>query len=134
MTAPSTAPTSAGRSRPPPTTIPELESDNAKLKAHGIAPVGLGGQAQWPDAFWWEYFALRDCSTTVLKASMKAINLSNPCFLRTGEDLQAFMKTKPFQPGFLGTAFHWSDVMVVAAWGLAGLLLATRFFSWEPRR
>jgi len=27
----------------PPTTIPELESDNAKLKAHGIAPIGLGG-------------------------------------------------------------------------------------------
>ncbi len=36
-----------------PTTIPQLESDNAKLKAHGITPIGLGGQAQWPDAFWW---------------------------------------------------------------------------------
>jgi len=24
-------------------------------------------------------------------------------------------------------------VLVVAAWGLAGLLLAIRFFSWEPR-
>ena len=35
---------------------------------------------------------------------MKAINLSNPCFLKAGDDLQAFMKTKPFQPGFLGTA------------------------------
>jgi ABC-2 type transport system permease protein len=38
------------------------------------------------------------------------------------------------QAGFLGTTFHWSDVLVVAAWGLAGLLLATRSFSWEPRR
>jgi ABC-2 type transport system permease protein len=37
------------------------------------------------------------------------------------------------QAGFLGTAFHWSDVLVVAIWGLAGLLLAIRFFSWEPR-
>jgi ABC-2 type transport system permease protein len=35
--------------------------------------------------------------------------------------------------GFLGTPFHWSDVLVVAIWGLAGLLLAIRFFSWEPR-
>src|SRR6266566_3944465 len=35
---------------------------------------------------------------------LKAINVSNPCFLKAGEDLQAFMKTKPFQPGFLGTA------------------------------
>jgi ABC-2 type transport system permease protein len=37
------------------------------------------------------------------------------------------------QAGFLGTSFHWSDVLVVTAWGLAGLLLATRYFSWEPR-
>jgi len=36
------------------------------------------------------------------------------------------------QAGFLGTAFHWTDVLVVAAWGLAGLALAMRFFSWEP--
>jgi len=38
------------------------------------------------------------------------------------------------QAGFLGTPFHWTDVLVVAAWGLAGLALAMRFFSWEPRR
>jgi ABC-2 type transport system permease protein len=37
------------------------------------------------------------------------------------------------QAGFLGTAFSWTDVLVVAAWGVAGLLLAVRFFSWEPR-
>ncbi|HEV3291778.1 MAG TPA: ABC transporter permease [Streptosporangiaceae bacterium] len=37
------------------------------------------------------------------------------------------------QAGFLGTAFHWSDTLIVAIWGLAGLLLAVRFFSWEPR-
>ena len=37
------------------------------------------------------------------------------------------------QAGFLGTAFHWTDTLVVAIWGLAGLLLAIRFFSWEPR-
>jgi ABC-2 type transport system permease protein len=37
------------------------------------------------------------------------------------------------QAGFLGTAFHWSDVLVVGAWGLGGLLLAVRYFSWEPR-
>ena len=37
------------------------------------------------------------------------------------------------QAGFLGTAFYWSDVLIVAAWGLGGLLVAARFFSWEPR-
>ena len=42
--------------------------------------------------------------------------------------------SEAMQAGFLGTEFQWSDVVVVAAWGLAGLILATRFFSWEPRR
>lgn len=37
------------------------------------------------------------------------------------------------QAGFLGTAFHWTDVLVVAAWGLGGLLFSVRFFGWEPR-
>jgi len=35
--------------------------------------------------------------------------------------------------GFVGTPFDWTDVIVVAAWGLTGLLLAIRYFSWEPR-
>ena len=30
--------------------------------------------------------------------------------------------------------FHWSDLAVIAAWGVLGLILATRFFSWEPRK
>lgn len=37
------------------------------------------------------------------------------------------------QAGFLGTTFHWNDVLVVAAWGVGGLLVAMRFFRWEPR-
>jgi ABC-2 type transport system permease protein len=37
---------------------------------------------------------------------------------------------------FFGTPFRfdWSDVVVIAVWGVAALLLATRYFSWEPRR
>jgi len=30
--------------------------------------------------------------------------------------------------------FDWSDVLFVAAWGVVGLVLAVRFFSWEPRK
>ncbi|MHB1711807.1 MAG: ABC transporter permease [Acidimicrobiales bacterium] len=37
------------------------------------------------------------------------------------------------QAGFLGTSFHWTDVLIVAAWGLAGLVVAIRYFKWEPR-
>ena len=37
------------------------------------------------------------------------------------------------QAAYLGSPFDWIDVLVVAAWGLAGLLFANRFFRWEPR-
>jgi ABC-2 type transport system permease protein len=36
------------------------------------------------------------------------------------------------QAGFLGSQFNWTDVLAVAVWGLAGLLVAIRFFRWEP--
>jgi ABC-2 type transport system permease protein len=31
-------------------------------------------------------------------------------------------------------SFDWTDVLIVAGWGVVGLVLAARFFSWEPRR
>ena len=87
----------------PPTTMAELNADVAKLKAAHIVPIAVGSKDRWPDAFWWEYFALRDCSTTVLKQAIKAIRLDAPCFLTAGNDLKTFMGTHPFQTGFLGT-------------------------------
>lgn len=32
-----------------------------------------------------------------------------------------------------GSGFRWIDLAVIAVWGLGGLALAVRFFSWEPR-
>jgi ABC-2 type transport system permease protein len=32
-----------------------------------------------------------------------------------------------------GSALHVNDLLVIAAWGLAGLLVGIRFFRWEPR-
>ncbi len=37
------------------------------------------------------------------------------------------------QAGFVGTTFHWNDVLVVGLWGVVGLVIALRRFSWEPR-
>ena len=37
----------------------------------------------------------------------------------------------PFQEG---SGFAWADLGVIALWGLIGLAVAARFFSWEPRR
>ncbi len=47
---------------------------------------------------------------------------------------------KPFVNAFQNTlnpfvdapGFSWSKLAVVAAWGIVGAVLATRFFSWEP--
>ncbi len=87
----------------PPTTLAALESDDAKLKAHHIVPIAVGSKDQWPDAFWWEYFALRECPPSTLQQAMKASDLSAPCFMKASSDLTAFMKTSPFQPAFLST-------------------------------
>ncbi len=87
----------------PPTTIAQLESDDAKLKAAGITPIAIGSKDRWPDAFWWEYFAVRECPQSVIQSAMTSVNLGNSCFAQAGTDLTNFMKTDPFQTGFLGT-------------------------------
>jgi ABC-2 type transport system permease protein len=37
------------------------------------------------------------------------------------------------QAGYVGTPFNWIDVVIVAVWGIAGVLVAVRYFTWEPR-
>jgi ABC-2 type transport system permease protein len=41
--------------------------------------------------------------------------------------------TVTFDPSTTGAGFDVSDLAVMAAWGLAGLVLAVRFFVWTPR-
>jgi len=47
--------------------------------------------------------------------------------------LSAAMQTA-FNPYTTGSGFEGGDIAVIAAWGVVGLVLAVRFFSWEPRR
>jgi raffinose/stachyose/melibiose transport system substrate-binding protein len=86
-----------------PTTIPQLESDDAKLKAKGITPVAVGSGDSWPDAFWWEYFAIRECSQATVTQAMSGVNLGGSCFTKATADLTAFLQTSPFQTGFAAT-------------------------------
>jgi ABC-2 type transport system permease protein len=39
-----------------------------------------------------------------------------------------------WDPNTTGAGFELGDLAIVAAWGLLGLLVAVRFFRWEPRR
>jgi raffinose/stachyose/melibiose transport system substrate-binding protein len=87
----------------PPATIEDLNADVTKLKAAGITPIAIGSKDKWPDAFWWEYFAIRECSTDTVKNAIDNQKTDDQCFVKAGEDLKAFIDTKPFQNGFLGT-------------------------------
>ncbi len=88
----------------PPTTLAEFNDAVSKLKAKGIAPVALGAKDAWPAAHWYYWFALRECSQDALNTAANTANLSDPCFTKAGQDLQAFAATKPFNDGFLTTS------------------------------
>ncbi|GAA1810303.1 extracellular solute-binding protein [Planosporangium flavigriseum] len=87
----------------PPSTMDELNADIVKLKAANITPIALGGKDRWPDAFYYNYFAVRECSVDTLKSSVKARKFNDPCFTKAGQDVLDFLASKPFQPGFNGT-------------------------------
>jgi ABC-2 type transport system permease protein len=38
-----------------------------------------------------------------------------------------------WDPATTGAGFEWADLAIVAAWGVAGLLIALETFRWEPR-
>ena len=87
-----------------PKTLADLNDAVTKLKASGVAPVALGAKDAWPAAHWWYWLALRECSEQTLNTAADTANLSDPCFLKAGQDLQAFAATKPFNDGFLTTS------------------------------
>lgn len=39
-----------------------------------------------------------------------------------------------FNPFETGSGFEWNHLAVIAVWGIGGVLVALRTFSWEPRR
>ena len=114
-----------------PTTIPELEADIAKLKAAGITPVAVGAKDAWPAAHWYYNFALRECSQATMNTAGSTLKFTDPCWTKAANDLAAFLKVNPFQPGFLTTAAQ------VGAGSSAGLLANHKAAmelqgAWEP--
>jgi raffinose/stachyose/melibiose transport system substrate-binding protein len=86
-----------------PTTWPQLTADITKLKNAGITPIAVGSKDKWPDAFYWDYLAVKLCSKTVVQSSAVTYDFSNPCWLRAGTMVQQLLDSKPFQDGFLAT-------------------------------
>jgi ABC-2 type transport system permease protein len=86
-----------------------------------------------------------DAAPAVVNATILPLLFLSGVFIPLGDNAPAWIQwigrifpVKHFadgmQAGFLGTPFDWTDTLAVALWGIAGLLLAIRFFSWEPRR
>lgn len=87
----------------PPATLDELHGAVDKLKAAGIAPIAVGGKDRWPDAFYYNTFAVRECGEDALKKGLADADLSDDCFTKAGQDVIDFIATEPFQDGFNGT-------------------------------
>ena len=106
--------------------------------AMAFSALGLATTALVPNA---------DAAPAVVNAIILPLLFLSGIFIPLGEDAPTWMKVigdvfpvKHFAKAMLGSfygppfPFEWSDVLVVAVWGVAGLALAIRFFSWEPRK
>jgi len=85
-----------------------------------------------------------DAAAAIVNATILPLLFLSGIFIPLGSNAPAWILwiakifpvwhfARGMQAGFIGTAYHWTDVLIVAVWGLAGLLVAARFFSWEPR-
>jgi ABC-2 type transport system permease protein len=106
--------------------------------ATSFAALGLATTALVPNA---------DASPAVVNAIVLPLLFLSGIFFPVGDTAPAWIRAvarvfpvKHFvdamRASFYGAPFRfdWSDVWILAAWGVAGLILAARFFSWEPRR
>lgn len=87
-----------------PSTIDDLETADAALRANGVAPIAVGAKDAWPAAHWYYNFALRACSKETMDEAAESREFDDPCWLAAGENLQSFIDSEPFNDGFLTTA------------------------------
>jgi ABC-2 type transport system permease protein len=106
--------------------------------AMAFSALGLATTAIVPNA---------EAAPAVVNAIILPLLFLSGIFIPLGTDAPQWMKTigdifpvKHFAEAMMGSfygsplPFQWSDVLAVALWGVVGLVLATRFFSWEPRK
>ena len=86
-----------------PKTWPQFLAVISKLKNAGITPISVGGKDEWPDAFYWDYLAVKLCSKKVMQQSAVTYNFKDPCWVKTGTYVQQLLDAEPFQDGFLAT-------------------------------
>lgn len=126
----------------------DLEVDAAKMPAAALtfaigvtsfAALGMAVAALVPSA---------SSAAAVANATILPLAFVSNVFIVTDEDSPAWMQTlgdvfplKPFVESFQDAfnpfvdppAMSWGKMAYVALWGVAGLVVATKFFKWEPR-
>ncbi|HEY6567872.1 MAG TPA: ABC transporter permease, partial [Actinomycetota bacterium] len=99
-----------------------------------------------------------DAAPPIVNASILPLLFLSGIFIPIGDDAPGWIKVisnvfpvrhffEAMSSAFLGNAtvstpggpvrafpFDWADLAIVAVWGVAGLVLAARYFSWEPRK
>jgi ABC-2 type transport system permease protein len=104
--------------------------------AASFAALGLAVTAIIPNA---------DAAPPIVNVTILPILFLSDIFIPLGEDPPTWVDiigrvfpvrhfAEAMQAAFLDTPFEWWDLAVVAMWGVAGLVLAMRFFAWEPRK
>ena len=86
-----------------PRTWPQFLAAVAKLKSADITPIAIGSKDEWPDAFYWDYLAVKLCSKKVMQQSAVTYSFRDSCWLKAGQYLQRLIDLEPFQDGFLAT-------------------------------
>jgi ABC-2 type transport system permease protein len=120
-------------------TLPELLL-TLVVGAATFCALGLALTAVIPNA---------DASPAVVNATILPLLFISDVFIPLREDAPRWLSfladlfpVKHFVEGLLAAffpvpgqpSFRGGDLLVVGLWGLVGLVLAIRFFSWEPRR
>lgn len=105
------------------------------LGAATFCILGLGLTSFVPNA---------DAAPAVVNATILPLLFISNVFIRLDgapawiDALSSFFPVRHFADAMLdvyaGSGLAWSDLGVMAAWALAGALIALRFFSWEPRQ
>jgi ABC-2 type transport system permease protein len=104
--------------------------------AGSFAAMGLAITCAIPNA---------DAAPAIVNASILPLLFLSGVFIPIQDSMPAWVDTvgkifpiRPFveamNAAFLSIPFRWSSVIYVAIWGLVALIVAARFFSWEPRR
>ncbi|HEX7660489.1 MAG TPA: ABC transporter permease [Pseudonocardiaceae bacterium] len=85
-----------------------------------------------------------DAAAPIANATILPLLFLSGVFIPIGDNTPAWLlwvaKVFPvkhfadgMQAGFLGTTFHPVDLLIVAAWGVGGLVIAVARFRWQPR-